>query len=88
MTHTIYKYPLNASGPGRHAEYMPEEAKLLSIGEQGGQLVLWALVDLSAPLRMRHFELCWTGFPGPDPRSTYVGTCQVGPLVWHVFDVG
>lgn len=69
---------------------MPVGAHVLSVGVQSGDLVLWALVPKThAPTEKRHFFVLGTGnrIPWGDISACpFLGTVQIGPLVWHVFD--
>lgn len=70
---------------------MPQGAKLLSVGEQGRKLFVWAAVDPNADLRNRRLRVAGTGHPLGHPLEDmpFVGTVQVANgLVWHVFDTG
>jgi len=69
---------------------MPEGAKVLSVGEQWGTLVLWALVDPTAECVDKRFAVRGTGHPTHDlSAEDYIGTAITGggSLVWHVFGV-
>ena len=85
---TIWKY---AAAPGSFELMMPHGAEVLSAQMQGPDAVLWACVDPDEPTTMRRFVIYGTGhdmgglkFP---VRDVYVGTFQMGPLVWHLFEV-
>lgn len=68
---------------------MPTKAHALSVGVQGGALVLWAYVpEPDATKESRHFFVVGTGNPIPWDltASTFIGTVQIGSFVWHVFD--
>ncbi len=86
MSRRIYKYPLRISG--EQDVEMPEGAELLSVGGQGGELVLWAQVDPDARLVRRKVILYGTGHELRDEPHRYVGTVQFGIFVWHVYDGG
>lgn len=67
---------------------IPEGAELLTVGNQNGELVLWARVNPSGDPVRREILIRGTGHPiGGWP---YVGSAQFadGLLVWHVFDGG
>lgn len=81
---TIYKYNV----PERGTIDMPAGAVLLSVGTQddGRVVVLWALLDPTAPTVPVAFWAEWTGAPHQAPDdATFLGTIQTGDLVWHVF---
>ena len=81
----IWKYPLELTD--RQVIEMPYDSEIIHIGEQNGQLTLWALVDENEEQKEQRAVLVYgTGHPiifGPAHR--HVGTAQVGPFVWHVF---
>lgn len=78
----IYKYELHPSIPEVD---LPEGAKVLSAGEQGGGIVVWALVDPEAERVPRRISIYGTGHEVPADPGTFVQTVFVGPLVFHVF---
>ncbi len=93
----IYKYPLQIVD--QQTLYLPKGAELLSVQEQDRQLMLWAIVDLSAPVEPRLFSVYGTGnsFYSDTMRARYIGTAQIqvipgvgatNPMmaVWHVFE--
>lgn len=66
---------------------MPLAAELLHVGEQNGDLVVWARVNPSLPIVTRRF--CVTGHVD---LGIHVGTVQMrdtlrNGLVFHVFDL-
>lgn len=82
---TIWKFPLAADGLVR----MPIGAEILSVQVQDGQPVIWALVDSDAETETRMFRVVATGQHfAPRPEDRYVGTMQLGQLVFHIFDGG
>ena len=86
---TVYKYVIPLVDQPRLR--MPRKADILSVGEQLGQLVLWARVDTDYPDVTRALRVYGTGHPAPDAQiHQFVGTVQTdgGSLVWHVFDQG
>ena len=69
---------------------LPKGARILSVGEQGGVPMLWAIVEDTAPLVERRLLAIWTGMdlPNSDP-GRYIGTIHsAGGLVTHYFDLG
>lgn len=85
---SVWKFELTSMGPC--SLLMPEGAEILTIGEQGGGLHLWARVNTEAPLEERRFWVAGTGHSVPgDPEIPYLGTAFFagGALVWHVFEV-
>lgn len=85
---TIYKFPLAVTDEQQIE--MPRGSRFLGVETQGGVLYLWAIVETENP-RYRHaFYVVGTGNPLPVDavESTYLGTVDEGPFVWHVFDGG
>ena len=67
---------------------MPTGWKPLSVQSQGGQPVLWALVDENATPVMAAITMVGTGHPCDEVGQTatyYLGSVQTGPYVWHYF---
>ena len=87
MSNVIYKYPLPSS-PGDYKIEMPCNARILGVGDQGDNLVLWAIVDPSKEHEVRVLNVRWTGRDPVDDLvdATYIGTAQVGPFVCHVLE--
>ena len=77
----IWKWPIEP------VLMMPAGCQVLDVQQQGGVLTLWALVDPNAATNPRHFRVYGTGEELPDNPGDYVATAQVGPMVWHVFEV-
>lgn len=84
----IFKYPLIIEG-GEQAVSMPAHAKILKVGNQHDEVMIWALVDDSEFHEPRYFELLPTGASFKEhPMSIYLDTVVThgGGLVWHVFE--
>lgn len=85
----VYKYPVplldNFTLP------LPDGAEILHVAEQGPSApYLWALIDPTAPTRLRTFRLAGTGHNIFQPvANKHVATFFVngGGLVFHLFDV-
>jgi hypothetical protein len=80
----IYKYPLRIID----VQYIkiPEFHKILHIGEQNGQLCLWALVDRIDVKREIKIYIFGTGHLIPYDVGPYLGSVAMSMgLVWHVF---
>ena len=91
----IYKYPLGMD-IYHNAVYeieMPKAAKILSVQEQGGFPVIWAVVNPKKEKRKYVFQVFGTGFEMTDydkKHYHYVKTVQQPShynLVWHIFEV-
>lgn len=83
----IYKY-LCPSKPSEFEVLLPLDSRILSFGQQDGNLVFWAAVG-EEPEVPFVFQLAFTGEEVPE-RSKHIGTLQdpgTG-LVWHLFHVG
>lgn len=83
---TIYKFRL---GQGvSNALSMPTGAELLHVGEQMGELYLWARVDTSRVYENRELVVAGTGWlEGTPARGQHIGSVQMSSgLVWHVFE--
>ena len=85
---TIWKFRLDPSTAYLGA--IPVGAKLLTVQEQDGDAVLWALVDPKAQVIRRGIGVYGTGHLMPEDPGVYVGTFQLRAhgLVFHVFDEG
>lgn len=81
---TIHKYvlPFFDRVPLR----MPADANVLSVGEQGGRVCLWAEVDTDTYAETRAFCLRGTGNPLDGTEGRFIGTVQIGLFVWHVYE--
>jgi hypothetical protein len=84
MARTIWKYPF-ALGDVVGLD-MPAGAEVVHVECQGGQPCLWALVDPEAPAEARTFRMFGTGHPIPEDVGPHLGTFQMPPYVWHLFD--
>ena len=84
----IWKFPL----PQVHSNEvaMPRGAEVISVAEQGGQLVLWAAVCPDNEFEIRTFVVAMTGIDLPEGRDrVHVGTVLLhdGRLVLHVLEL-
>ena len=71
------------------AIYMPNGAKILSVGVQGLSLMLWAEVDPKRTEYPRHFEVFGTGHELHSDIGTsreFIGTAFMEDLVWHIYE--
>ncbi len=81
----IYKYPLEAKFGSQHVS-MPKHAEIKAIQPQSGNPCMWAFVDPENEVVAREFILVPTGGePIPAGLMGYLGTFQIGWLVYHVF---
>lgn len=88
MDRIIYKFYLDWGHGQVTVCQMPRNAKVLNLQVQNGQLVLWALIDptVTQVFEPRRFLCVGTGLLFNAVNQTYVGTCQHGEYVWHVFE--
>lgn len=93
----IGKYKLTVTD--RQVLEIPAPATILSVIEQHGDVVLYALLNEKAPTVTKVIDIYGTGNRIPFERSTYEGEPQTEPgkfigtvstangsLIWHVFD--
>ncbi len=81
---TIWKFPLPLTD--NPMVEMPQDALVLDVQIQHGEICLWAVVDGKAPLENRSFFVVGTGHPMPAHAGRYVRTVQQDRFVWHVFE--
>ena len=81
---TIWKYPVSV---GSFMLTMPRGAEILDVQMQGAEPVLWALVTPAAGQQERSFVVYGTGDEIAPAALFHRGTFQMGPLVWHLFEV-
>lgn len=81
----IYKYPIEITAT--QTVVMSMNHKLLHVGEQSGELVLWALVDKDDVKTAITISIYGTGNPASTADyEEYIGTVQMSNgLVWHVY---
>ena len=79
---TIYKYIVT----GRNKTVMPIGANIISVGMQGRDYCIWALVDSEAEMEARDFEVVGTGWELENDMS-YIGTCFDGDFVWQIMEL-
>ena len=84
-TETVWKFHLDGI---ENPVEIPEGAILLSVAQQHGRLVLWARVNPTAPLVVRHVYVVGTGNPVPSDAGPFIGTavCDGGAWVFHAFE--
>lgn len=86
MLKTIHKFKVR---PGDYT-MMPKEAEVLSVGQQGADIVCWALVNEGWPADgARKILGGGTGHKFPNHCGEFIGTVQMDDgLVFHFFDLG
>jgi pantothenate kinase len=84
----VFKYPLVQDPTALQYVEMPAEAMMLHVGEQHGELYVWALVSELATKVNYKFFVIGTGVSMDhiEFNAQFVGTAQMqNGLVWHVF---
>ena len=87
MSKQIWKYEINI---GETKRDIPSNATILSVGLQGNNICVWALVDTGARTSERTFYVYGTGWDIEESVEylSCIGTVQDNNgLVWHVFEV-
>lgn len=83
----IFKYPVTIDG--EFSVRMPKNSEILSVQLQNGKPYIWAKVDERYRNVDRLFAIIGTGNEMPVNFSgSFVGTFQMPPFVWHLFDLG
>lgn len=86
MSRQIWKYPLLDLN---NVVEMPWKSQLLCVQMQGDTLTLWVLVNPdTARIEGRLIDIYGTGQNIPDDPGAYLGSVQMGSLVFHAFDNG
>lgn len=89
MADVIHKYQLNLSY--QQKVKMREGAKILSVGVQKGEVMVWVEESLDAEYVHRHIYGVVTGQGLPAfERKTYIGTVLLAEdtFVFHLYDAG
>jgi hypothetical protein len=86
MKLTIYKYLVPTAGASQEI-LMPKGAQLIHVNEQGGDILIWAIVEPDAPKVWREIDVVGTGWE-LHRIGKHIGTAHCGTFVWHVFDTG
>jgi hypothetical protein len=80
---TVHKYPVRFC---QSRISMPEGAEIIRFSAQRNELCIWAVVDTTKPEKNRHFEVVGTGHEIGFEYNKYVGSCDQGPYIWHLFE--
>ena len=92
MPTVIWKFPLDLFEAGQNGARlkieMPINARILHVGTQRDNPVLWAEVDDPSPSEWREFIIVGTGRMMPDDRTRYLGTTTThdGTFDWHIYE--
>jgi hypothetical protein len=83
---TVYKYPLKLVET--QTIEMPRQCAMLTVQIQAGEICLWAEVVLDGKVEARTIRLVGTGNPMPEGTVylAYIGTVQMLPYVWHIYE--
>jgi hypothetical protein len=87
----IYKYGLTLKSMPTVGNYfnataeMPQNAVILHIHEQHGQICIWAEVSTDEKFEIREFYVVPTG-GDTSPDWIYLATVHNDGLVWHIFE--
>ena len=82
----IWKYHIGSpTDIARTHQAMPQGARILHVGSQEGKIYIWAEFENPEPARERCFAIYSTGSFIPQ-NAQYVGTTQIPPYVWHVYE--
>lgn len=92
-SHYIYKYPLEITDIQYIA--MPVDSRILSVGNQYGNVTLWAKVATedqgATPMSLVRIGIFGTGNILPDDLAgaIFIGTVitENGQLIWHVWEM-
>lgn len=82
----IFKYPLLITD--EQTIMMPENALIISVATQYGEVCVWALVSPEMPRKPVVVRVIGTGHEMPSMRGMkFVGSIMMheGSLVWHIF---
>lgn len=81
---TIFKYDISAE---KNVAF-PKGAEIISVGQQNGQIMAWAIVDPEEiETDFRFFEIVRTGHPLSPVEKEFLGTVFIAPFGLHVFEV-
>lgn len=84
----IYKFRLTITGEQKIP--LTAGAKILSVGEQFDNVVLWAICEPKKDIEERKIYIFGTGHPLPDNinQRSFIGTVttDAGNYVWHIFE--
>lgn len=83
---TIHKFPLAMHFDAQTVE-LPVSAKVIHVGSQNNEVVMWVVLDPKSKKVKRKFVIYATGQTMVEPSLKHVGTVQVRAFVWHVFEI-
>lgn len=88
MPKKIFKYPVHITDLQTIEMHKGAEILCFQVQEtiHGNFPTLWAIVDPDAPKETRSFRVIGTGNPIENDMREYIGTVQMPPFVWHLFE--
>lgn len=88
MVGHVFKYQIPLK-EGISELQMPSKWAICDVNHQEGQIFIWAMVDIHAPLKTYKFMIHGTGWKIDDVENLYFLKTVHMPdgLVWHVFAV-
>lgn len=82
----VFKYSI-AEGEMQFTIELPDSAKFLSLGLQGGDPFMWFLVDTEEITTEVHMLDVGTGWPIEHESAKFLGTYQKDAFVHHIFEL-
>lgn len=82
---TIWKFVVRLSEEPTFIS-MPKVSDIKHVDVQGEDICFWAEVNPTSRKVTRTFKVHATGHP-VDPYEEYLGSAQMPPFVWHVYEV-
>ena len=84
MVKKIFKYELKVIA--KQTLELPKDASIFGyLQVQNNLPVLWAVVDATEPIKTYTIEMRGTGWDFDIEPIDFLGTVQIGGLVWHYF---
>jgi len=82
---SIWKFKLEVADS--QTVKMPEDAEIICVQIQHGEICVWVKVNIEAPKEDKVFKMYGTGHEHAFIEGKYVGSVQQmnGQLVWHIF---
>lgn len=87
---TIHKFPIRL---GDTKNFIPADAVILSVqlrvvpAPDLDEICIWAIRDTNKPETfIRQIFIYGTGWKLPDDPGIHIGTVQMPPYVWHLFE--
>lgn len=88
-TNTVWKFQLPLEAGALHHLPIPAGSKILTVASQASVPCIWVQVNPSEDtIQDRLFKIVGTGHAEVFSNDTYIGSCQTGVFVWHIYEVG